>query len=316
MQLQDQYHRQFKTLRVSLLNTCNMGCVYCSMGEEEEIEYDHRPQKTAAHLLSLIQKMHQQLDLKTVRLTGGEPLLFRELPELIRGIRQLSVAKISMTTNGFLLQRQAKALADSGLQTINVSLDAIDENVFYQITRRRKVSKVFAGIDAALKAGIEVKLNAVIMKGINELQIMPLVEYAFERNIAIRFLEVMAMGHLYGDADKHIVSQQDILDRLSLNYHFKLLPRKPSATANYWETTAGNIFGIIANESEPFCKDCDRLRLDSDGNIYGCLSVDHGIPISETDSPAALTAKLQLAMQQKQAVRFTGSSMSMLDIGG
>lgn len=316
MDLLDLYGRKFKTLRVSLLNTCNLGCIYCSMGSDEEIEFDHRPQKSAEELLRLISKLHDQLDLETIRLTGGEPLLYRELPELIQGIKQLGIPKLSMTSNGFLLQRKAQELKNAGLQSINVSLDAMDEQVFFRMSKRRQLHKVLSGIDEAIAVGIDVKLNAVIMKGANESEIIPLVEFAFERNVRIRFLEVMAMGHLHATSQSHMVSQEDILEKISLHYQFNRMDRKGSSTANYWQTDEGNIFGIIANESEPFCLDCNRLRLDSNGKIYGCLSVNEGILLNDDDDNEMLIKKLQSAMDQKQTFKFIGSEMSMLDIGG
>ncbi|WP_299289473.1 GTP 3',8-cyclase MoaA [uncultured Mucilaginibacter sp.] len=314
--LNDPYGRKFKTLRVSLLNTCNLNCFYCTMGSEEEINYDHRPQKPAAFFSQIISRLHATLDLETIRLTGGEPLLYRELPELIESLNEIGIPKISMTSNGYLLGRQAAALKAAGLQAINVSLDAVDEPSFYKMAKRRHLDRVLNGIETALGLGIEIKLNAVIMKGMNEEQIIPLVDYAFGKNIPIRFLEVMSMGHLHHESDKYLFSQQQLLDQIATKYDFKRLPRKASATANYWQTADGNTFGIIANNSEPFCSDCSRLRLDAEGNMYGCLSSNHPIALDAEDSDYLLQEKLQQAMSQKQLHHFIGSELSMLQIGG
>ena len=154
------------------------------------------------------------------------------------------------------------------------------------------------------------------MKGMNEEQILPLVDYAFGKNIPIRFLEVMSMGHLHQDADRYLFSQQQLLDTIARKYQFKRLPRTASATSNYWQTTEGNTFGIIANNSEPFCSDCSRLRLDAEGNMYGCLSSNHPIKLNPADNDFTLQEKLQLAMSQKQLHHFVGSELSMLQIGG
>lgn len=314
--LNDPYGRKFKTLRVSLLNTCNLNCFYCTMGSEEDVVFDHRPQKSAAFFTGIISRLHEQLDLETIRLTGGEPLLYRELPELIRNLTLIGISKISMTSNGYLLARQADALRTAGLQSINVSLDALDEESFYKMAKRKHLDRVLNGIDAALNCGIQVKLNAVIMKGMNEEQIIPLVDYAFSKNIPIRFLEVMSMGHLHHESDKYLFSQQQLLDTIATVYNFKRLPREQSATSNYWQTPAGNTFGIIANNSEPFCQDCSRLRLDADGNMYGCLSTNYPIAMNPDDNDYVLQEKLQLAMSQKQLHHFVGSELSMLQIGG
>jgi GTP 3',8-cyclase len=312
----DPHHRKFKNLRVSLTDVCNLNCVYCTLGTETEIMADHRPQKPASFFIDLISQLHQQLKLETVRLTGGEPFLYRQLPELIQGLVQQNIADIKITTNGFLLSRQVQKLKLAGLKAINVSLDAMDEAIFFKITKRSNVNRVIEGIDAALQHNLTVKLNAVIMLGVNENQILPLLEFAFSRNITVRFLEVMAMGHLQHQAASYFVSQQQILDSIATKYQFFLTDRKASATANYWQTSCGNIFGIIANETAPFCHDCNRLRLDAKGNIYGCLSNNTPININNNVAPLALTQKLQEAMQQKQLLRFTGSALSMLHIGG
>lgn len=312
----DPHNRTFKNLRVSLTDVCNLNCVYCTLGNEDEINADHLPQKSASFFLNLIAKLNQQLNLETIRLTGGEPLLYRELPQLIHGLNQQNLHQIQMTTNGYLLARQAQALKNAGLKSVNVSLDAIEEDVFFAISKRKNVNKVIAGIDSALNCGLTVKINAVIMKGINESQILPLLNFAFSKNITIRFLEVMAMGHLYTKTETHFVGQQQILDTIATKYSFTQIDRQSSATANYWQTSCGQTFGIIANESAPFCQDCNRLRLDAKGNIYGCLSNNNPIAITPDLDDFSLTQQLQTAMQQKQLFKFTGSSLSMLQIGG
>jgi cyclic pyranopterin phosphate synthase len=183
------------------------------------------------------------------------------------------------------------------------------------MSRRSGINRIFAGIDAALKVGIDVKLNSVIMKGLNDSQILPLLNYAFKKGITIRFLEIMAMGHLYGTSDSSFFSQEEMLSEIGKQYNFNRLPRKSSSTANYWITDEGFKFGIVANETEPFCGDCNRLRLDSYGNIYGCLSSNHPISIKDS-SDKGLVDSLQLALKQKQAIRFAGSELSMMHIGG
>ena len=315
--ISDEYGRSFKTLRVSLLNSCNLGCVYCTMGDNE-VKENNRLQKThlsASEIIGLIQQLHQVLNLDVVRLTGGEPLLYQHLVEVVSAVKAMGISKIKLTTNGFLLQRLARPLQEAGMQSINVSLDAVDEDVFFLMSKRRHVQRILDGIDAALEAGLQVKLNAVLMKGLNHNQIIPLLEYAFSRNVAIRFLEVMGMGHLYHDAGKYLISKDEVLHTIAQQYDFVSIMREHSATANYWRTSEGHVFGIIANESAPFCHDCNRLRLDSDGNIYGCLSSNHPSNISHS-SQQELKEQLAQALLQKQKLKFTGSSLSMLNIGG
>ncbi len=313
----DRYDREFKTLRLSLLSRCNLSCVYCTMGEDEVKENNsHETVVSSQQLLHTIGQLHNILQLETIRLTGGEPLLYHELIPLIKGITAMGIPKVKITTNGFLLERMAVPVKEAGMQSINVSLDAVDEDVFFLMSRRSHVQKILNGIDAALAAGLQVKINAVVMKGINENQILPLLQFAFERNITVRFLEVMAMGYLHEKAAHYLFTQEEILNTISSRYIFKKIKRHKASTANYWQTSEGRVFGIIANESEPFCHDCNRLRLDSNGNIYGCLSSNHPITLNNYDSQSVLLDKLQEAMNQKQALKFTGSDLSMLHIGG
>src|SRR3984957_17009375 len=326
--IRDQYGRTFRTLRVSLLSQCNLGCVYCVAGEEEVRDWNargrdeergavegrdeergagkgHSGSLAARELLEIIRRLHEQLDLGTVRLTGGEPLLYSELVGLVKGLRSLGISRIKLTTNGTLLERKAVALKEAGLQSINISLDAVDEKAFARMSRRNLVERVIRGIDAALDAGLAVKVNAVVMKGVNDDQVLPLLEFAFCRGITIRFLEVMAMGHLYPHSERYLLSQQEILRMIGERYELTPLERETSATARYWVTDRDQRFGIIANESEPFCRDCDRLRLDSSGHIYGCLSNNHPIALGLAEDVAIWRDKLRQSLGQKQTLRFT-----------
>ena len=315
VKITDQYGRSFKTLRVSLLNRCNLGCVYCRSGEEMERVQVREKAISADELLQIIAKLHGALQFSTIRLTGGEPLLYTNLIEVIEGIKALGISDIKLTTNGFLLEKMASQMKQAGMKSINVSLDAMDEDVFFLVSKRNNVSRILNGIEAAIKAGLKIKINAVLMKGINESQLLPLLEYAFLKNIPIRFLEVMAMGHLHGHSQKYLFTQHEILEVISTRYQFFPLDRNASSTANYWQTDGGSVFGIIANESEPFCHDCNRLRLDSQGNIYGCLSSNQPVSLVGINE-GELNKKLQEALLQKQPLKFTGSELSMLDIGG
>lgn len=310
----DRYGRTFKTLRVSLLSACNLGCVYCTLGESTDMF--RKAQAPIERFLAHITRLHQELNLETIRLTGGEPLLYHDLPQLVEGIRAMGIPEIKITTNGFLLERLANPLKEAGLQSVNVSLDAAEEASFYRMSKRRGLQKVLTGIEAAIAAGLEVKINTVIMRDLNDDQILPLARYAFSKNIQIRFLEVMAMGHLHKQADQYLYTQEEVLNCMASAFTFKPEERKTSATANYWRTAEGHSFGMIANESEPFCHDCNRLRLDAQGNIYGCLSSNNPISLKDADNSEELQRRLNQALLQKQALKFTGSELSMLEIGG
>jgi cyclic pyranopterin phosphate synthase len=322
--ISDQYGRTFRTLRVSLLSHCNLGCVYCVAGDDA-IDSDAlkgqsataaRSALSVSDLLTIIKRLHGQLGLRTIRLTGGEPLLYTGLTSLIAGIKEIGIQDIKLTTNGFLLERLAVPLKEAGMDAVNVSLDAMEEEVFFRMSKRRGVERIIRGIDAARQTGLLVKINTVVMRDMNDSQILPLLDFAFSRDLRIRFLELMAMGHLYETADRYLYSQKDILSIIAGRYQFTPLGRAGSATANYWQTEDGHSFGIIANQSHPFCQDCDRLRLDSEGNIYGCLSSNHPIPLDTKETEMEWHSKLKQALLEKRALRFTGSDLSMLHIGG
>ncbi|TKB97595.1 GTP 3',8-cyclase MoaA [Pedobacter cryophilus] len=311
----DQSKRTFKNLRISLLNSCNFACIYCTDDENGTFPLENK-NLSLSELLEIVKNLHTTLGLESVRLTGGEPLLYPQLEELIQGLNTIGIPQIKMTTNAFLLGKKALALKTAGLQELNISLDAAEDAAFFKMTRRDKLQEVLNGIDAALAANIIIKLNAVIMKGKNDDQILPLLHLAQQKEITIRFLEVMAMGHLHQQKEQYLFSQQEILDLIASKYQFEPLNRKTSATANYWKTKEGFTFGIIANTSQPFCHDCNRLRLDQEGNIYGCLSSNKPVNIKNKPTEEAFNDALLEALSHKQQVSFTGSNLSMLQIGG
>jgi GTP 3',8-cyclase len=314
----DSHGRSFKTLRVSLTSSCNLACLYCvEEGVKGSTKNADRDVLNLEEYLNIIKGIHERVGLETIRLTGGEPLLYKNIAELISGIKKTGILQVKLTTNGILLGRMASMLSDAGLDSINVSLDGADPASFQHISRGKNIGKVIEGIDEAIKCGINVKINSVIMKNINDHQVLPLLELAGERNLVIRYLELMKMGHLYDKHSSFFFSQAEILRKISGVYRINSLERGPGTTARYWKTNSGQTFGIIANESEPFCHDCNRLRLDSYGNIYGCLSNSNGIQISHImEKSNELDKSLHMALAQKQDVRFAGSKMSMKYIGG
>ncbi len=313
----DKYGRQFETLRISLTNVCNLACVYCVSDDIEANKIVKKENNIPAfNLLQIVADLHKQLTLKTIRLTGGEPLLYKDLFFFIEGIKKIGIPKIKLTTNGYLLEEKSKSLKEKGVTDVNISLDTVDDKLFFKISRRKNLQKIINGIDSAISEGLKVKLNAVIMKGINDSEIISLLNFAKKRNVSIRFLEIMNMGHLNAIENPYFFSENDILNIISEKFEFKKIERLSSSTANYWKTDDGYEFGIIANESSPFCDDCNRLRLDSNGNIFGCLSRNTPIKINLDDDAYLLNQKLKIALAQKQDFKFKGSELSMLEIGG
>lgn len=268
-------------------------------------------------LIRLISAVHHLTPLKSIRLTGGEPLLYPHLYRLIQSIHGIGISDIRLTTNAFYLKGNAQLLFDAGVGSVNISVDAIDPDIFNKIARYPNTARVFEGIDAAVNAGLRIKFNAVILRGKNDSQIIPLLEYATQLGVKIRFLELMKMGHLYHSENGLFFSQREILATIQEKYDVEVLPREYAATANYWRASNGGTFGIIANESDPFCRDCNRLRMDSRGYFYGCLSNAHGEKIAPYINDESLLAeKLKGLLRLKQPVRFRGSELSMRNIGG
>lgn len=324
----DPYGRQFKKLRVSLLNTCNFACTYCVPEENYMLEKKHLSfwdiNKVNAvnkplsynELKRHTEALHEVLTFEEIHLTGGEPLLYPRIISLVRFLRSLGIENIKLTTNGLYLRQYGHKLKEAGITGINVSLDAIDYEVFQRITKRNYLNKVLEGIDNVLFNNIELKLNAVIMRGINDNQIIPMLDYARQKNIVLRYIELMNMGHLYDAAENYFYPAREILDTITREHSITAKGRVPSGTATYWRTGDGYEFGIIANETFPFCNDCDRLRLDSQGKLYGCITARQGIDIKDSNQADDYKVLLERAMAQKQPTKFSGNKVSMLQLGG
>ena len=305
------------------MNSCNFSCVYCVSDEIGELT-DLKPEISTleenlgvGEFIRLIEAVHRLTRLKTIRLTGGEPLLYSDLFPLINRIREIGITDIRLTTNAYYLKEKATKLFDAGVKSVNISVDAIDKDIFSKIARHPNTSRVFHGIEAAINAGMNVKLNAVIMRGENESQIIPLLDYATKLGVKIRFLEIMKMGHLYHSKNSLFYSEEEMLNVIREKYAIEKVIREHAETAHYWRTSKNGIFGIIANESTPFCHDCNRLRMDSKGYFFGCLSNAHGEKLSPfVNDDDQLTEKLRGLLRLKQPVKFHGSVLSMRNIGG
>lgn len=321
----DSLGRRFKKLRVSLTHECNYACIYCS----DDAKVDHSSKTpmpvrvvpenkplSSSELIEIIVKLHAELQLNAVRFTGGEPLLQPRIISMLLAVSKMGITNIGMTTNGHLLQRKAKSLFDSGLKSVNISLDAISNDIFKQMSLHDGLLNVLKAIDASLNAGLSVKLNTVVVAGKNHLQILPLLNFALERGIIIRFLELMPMGPLHNSRNEMFFSSSEILQSISSKYPIESFPGEDGETSDYWSINGKKAFGIIANDSSPFCSDCNRLRLDSYGNLYGCLSSLIPIRVKSENSLSEIKAALQLALTHKQPLRFIGNNRTMQSIGG
>lgn len=314
--------RIFKKLRISLTHECNYACVYCvdnsiKSGDSKNITPSIlKPLLTSSDIISIVKRLHTNLNLNAIRLTGGEPLLHPRINTIISDIKEMGIANIGMTTNGHLLSAKAQSLYDSGLESVNISLDALNPETFVSMSLHNGLSTVLKAIDAALSASLKVKINTVVVSGKNDQEIVPLLEYAINKNIIIRFLELMPMGPLHKNRKEMFFSKDQILANIQAKYSIEALSDEPGSTADYWNINGKKAFGIIANDSSPFCSDCNRLRLDSYGNIYGCLSSLIPISINKEIPEPNLNSALQLALSHKQTTHFMGNDRTMQSIGG
>jgi GTP 3',8-cyclase len=270
----DRFGRVATDLRVSLTDRCNLRCNYCMPAEG--LDWLPSPSVlTNAELLHLLRVAVTMLGITDVRFTGGEPLLRKGLDEVIAGVAGLSPRpRIAMTTNAIGLARRAEALRAAGLDRINVSLDTLDSTRFAELTRRDRLADVLAGLEAAHAAGLTpVKVNAVLLRGVNDDEAVPLLRYCLERDYQLRFIEQMPLDPQHGWNRAEMVTAEEILDRLGTA--FDLTPsrtRRGAAPAERWLVDGGPAeVGVIASVTRPFCEACDRSRLTADGALRNCL---------------------------------------------
>ena len=270
--LEDRFGRVATDLRVSLTDRCNLRCSYCMPAEG----LDWLPDEsvlTDDEVVRLVRIGVELLGVREVRFTGGEPLVRRGLVDIVRRTSELGV-ETSLTTNALGLARTAHALAAAGLDRVNVSLDSIRRESFKQITRRDRLSDVLAGLAAAREAGLgPVKVNAVLMRGINDAEAPELLRWAIAEGYQLRFIEQMPLDAQHGWSREGMITADEIFARLETE--FSLTPAaepRGSAPAELFLVDGGPAtVGVIASVTRPFCGDCDRVRLTADGQVRNCL---------------------------------------------
>jgi GTP 3',8-cyclase len=273
-ELADRYGRVATDLRVSLTDRCNLRCSYCMPAEGLDWLPDDSV-LTDDEVVRLIRIAVERLGVREVRFTGGEPLVRRGLVDLVRRTKELSPApEVSLTTNALGLARTAQALADAGLDRVNVSLDSIRPETFAAITRRDRLHDVIAGLEAAQVAGLgPVKVNAVLLHGHNDAQAAELLRWCIARGYELRFIEQMPLDAQHGWTRDGMVTADEIF--AALEREFTLTPAvepRGSAPAELFTVDGGpGTVGVIASVTRPFCGDCDRVRLTADGQIRNCL---------------------------------------------
>jgi cyclic pyranopterin phosphate synthase len=272
----DRHQRPLRNLRLSVTDRCNLRCSYCM----PEPEYVWLPREDILQFeeIERLVDVFTSLGVDKVRLTGGEPLLRRDLPELIQKLAaRPAIRDLAMTTNGVLLAPQAKALRDAGLHRLTVSLDTLKPDRFQRLTRFNELDRVLDGIAVAAPLFHGLKLDTVIIRGVNDDELVDLVEFARRHQAEVRFIEYMDVGGATHWSLPRVVSRREMLDVLAAHYGpITPLVEQSSAPADRYTLPDGTTFGIISSTTEPFCESCDRSRLTADGLWYLCLYAPHG----------------------------------------
>jgi cyclic pyranopterin phosphate synthase len=304
--LLDRYDRVATDLRVSLTDRCGLRCTYC-MPAEGLPWLPSADLLTDAELLRLVRMLIGQ-GITTVRLTGGEPLLRPGTPQIVRALAQLPARpELAMTTNGVALAPIAGELVAAGLDRINVSLDTLRHSTFHAMTRRHRLDDVLAGLRAAKAEGLEpVKVNAVLLRGVNDDEAADLLDFCLREGYALRFIEQMPLEPQHVWDRSQMITGEEILERLSARWSLTPLPHDDSAPAEEWLVDGGPAtVGVIASVTRPFCARCDRLRLTADGQLRNCLfargETDLRGPLRAGASDQALAALARDAVLGKAA---------------
>jgi cyclic pyranopterin phosphate synthase len=323
----DSFGRKHNNLRISVTDRCNLRCTYCM---PEDVVFMDRAELLTYEEIAHFVRVAAPLGIDKVRLTGGEPLMRRDLPKLAAMIVAVpGIKDVGLTTNGLLLAEQARALHDAGLRRINVSLDTLNPDRFRQLARRDGLDRVLAGIAAAKAAGFgPVKVNAVVIRGVNDGEVVPLARYARDNGLELRFIEYMPIGAEAWERDK-VYFAAEILEQLSREFG-PLSPapdqdaRAPAQEFVYAD--GGGRVGLIASVSRPFCASCNRIRLTADGKLRNCLfalgEVDVKRHLRESPDDAALAEAIRRNVLDKwegheiNTARFVKPLRTMHAIGG
>ena len=281
MALEDTLRRPLRDLRVSITDRCNFRCVYCMPKEVYGRDFAFLPRRDLLTFeeIARLARVFAGLGVEKIRLTGGEPLIRRDVERLVEMLAAIPELDLTLTTNGSLLVKKAQALKDAGLRRITVSLDSLDDAVFRTMNDVDfPVQLVLDGIEAASAAGLPVKVNVVVKRGVNEASVLPMARHFRERGHVVRFIEYMDVGHTNGWGLDDVVPAAEILaaidDELPLE---PLPPRYPGEVAERYRYRDGSgEVGVIASVTRPFCGACTRARLSAEGSLYTCLFATAG----------------------------------------
>ncbi len=324
-ELIDSYGRTHRDLRISVTDRCNFRCSYC-MPAEGMTWLEHDDVLTFDEIVRVAGLLVDRHGIESIRLTGGEPTLRAHLPVLVAQLARLGV-ELAITTNGATLDRHAHALRAAGMDRINISLDTLRHDRFVELTRRDALDDVLAGIDAAVEAGFEpIKLNVVVMRGVNDDEVLDLARFGRDRHLEVRFIEFMPL-----DADRRwaagaVVTQEEIVGKIDAEFSLRPVIRGSEPAEVFEYVDGGGRVGVIPSVTRPFCGSCDRIRLTADGQFRNCLfaldEIDLRTPLRAGATDDELAALVEANVAGKWAghqigqVHFIRPRKSMSQIGG
>lgn len=302
----DRFGRPVEKLRISVTDRCNFRCTYCM--PEEGMQWLDKQALLRFEEIMRLAELFVRLGVQQIRLTGGEPLLRKDLPSLVRQLRVLPLQELAITTNGYALPEQAQALYEAGLHTFNVSLDSLDRERFAKLVRRDFLARVLRGLETLSHLGpCRIKLNAVVMRGLNEDEAVAFAALARQYNYAVRFIEFMPLGADDTWYRQVVVPGQELLERIQAVYPLiavEAAGKNPAARWKFADGAPGEV-GLINAVTEPFCHSCNRIRLTADGHLRTCLfsvgELDLKTPLRAGASDQDLEALIRDAVWAKEA---------------
>ena len=311
-QLIDNHGRRIRKLRLSLTDKCNLRCHYCMPVDQTFM--DEKRYVTPFELRELLADL-VGLGLEEVRLTGGEPLMRKSFGEIVECLSSLKLKKLALTTNGIYLDKYFELLQRYGVHHLNISLDSLDEDNFKKITFANHLNKVVNNIKRAHELGFVVKVNTVMMKGVNDHELLDFVSFSEETGVEVRFLELMRIGYACRDQSDQFISAQEIIKNLRPHMELKPIAGPVDSTSFNFLTSTGAQIGFIASESQAFCGQCSRWRLSADGILRACLLKDDGRSIRNLGKEERLILYQEL-LGMKPAMRPKEVAHQMNAIGG
>jgi len=278
-QLIDQFNRTINYIRISVTDRCDFRCIYCMA---EKMEFLPKTQLLSLEEIDRIASIFISLGVEKIRITGGEPLVRKNIDSLFSSLsKNKGLKELTLTTNASQLKKKALMLKSSGVKRINISLDSLDPLTFNKMTRTGVLEDVLKGIEHAVEVGFEkIKLNTVLMKGINDHELFELIDYAIKHSLDISFIEEMPLGSTDFERKVTAVSNNDVLEKIKDKYSVKSISLSTGGPAKYWQVEGSNTrVGLISPHSHNFCEDCNRVRISCKGELFLCLGQEEKIEL-------------------------------------